>query len=457
MIYLFLHYPIFIKGYRDFYKIRTEKALLHVLNGLPDPINFILQYTTRGEEIDSITIGLERLSSYYSLLDKKIQRILSIDILTESQSDKTFFDSYPSPIPIRCVLVPETYQTRNNTKFKARALQYLIEQREFEHKKLTDLFIIHLDAESVLPKSSLISLLYGVLSQPDKQIFQGPIVYPINWKFSGIISRQMESLRPWNCHDCLHQTIHGTPYHLHGSNLVIRADVELLVGWDYRPVDGYPVVAEDLFFGIKASLLGKDIFGWHGALLLEQPAMNVSDSLRQRVRWIRGSLQALQDVPSWPEFDTLSSKKKNHFTKRIRFKLYMYAIGFIPALLSNIILITVLVNTLISVVNNRDSPVQLDLSLPQVSVSFISILSILGFFGLLLWLFSVQIGLYYNLKSQEISILERIREHIKIMIISPLAAIIDTGIVFLTIVRWYFGSHATSWKVTPKSIKQLSE
>ena len=64
------------------------------------------------------------------------------------------------------------------------------------------------------------------------------------------------------------------PLHLHGSNLSVEEELENRVGWDIGLLDGAPFVAEDYMFGMDAFLQeGREAFGWHGCVALEQPPL----------------------------------------------------------------------------------------------------------------------------------------------------------------------------------------
>ena len=48
------------------------------------------------------------------------------------------------------ITVPQNYATFNNAKYKARALHYAIEQREKNEENTGDIWIYHLDDESMI-------------------------------------------------------------------------------------------------------------------------------------------------------------------------------------------------------------------------------------------------------------------------------------------------------------------
>jgi beta-1,4-mannosyltransferase len=76
------------------------------------------------------------------------------------------------------------------------------------------------------------------------------------------------------------------PTNMHGSNLLVRADIEDSVGWDFKGIRA----SEDQRFGYEVWRKIGSVFGWHGGLLEEQPPFTVSDWISQRRRWLIGNI-----------------------------------------------------------------------------------------------------------------------------------------------------------------------
>src|SRR5438067_2433916 len=83
------------------------------------------------------------------------------------------------------------------------------------------------------------------LIQHPNLITAGSISYGSDWKQASIFCRAMESNRPFGCHECFTVMNHPPAYHLHGSNLVVRMDVEKEIGWDIGTHKDNPLIAED--------------------------------------------------------------------------------------------------------------------------------------------------------------------------------------------------------------------
>jgi len=92
-----------------------------------------------------------------------------------------------------------------------------------------DTYIFHLDDESQITKQTLCSILSYIEDNP-KPISEGLIIYPVQEKEEIKISNLMDTLRPFCCFECLELMNSGKPAYIHGSNLLVRSDVEEDIG-----------------------------------------------------------------------------------------------------------------------------------------------------------------------------------------------------------------------------------
>ena len=187
----------------------------------------------------------------------------------------------------RTIVVPPSYSC--NAIHKGRALQYAVEVRRTENKSDKDIYVFHLDDESLITKQTLCSILCYLEGTP-KPISEGLIIYPVQAKEEIKVSNLMDTLRPFCCFECLSMMSGGKPAYIHGSNLLVRSDIEDQVGWTNGKT-----LAEDTLFAINArSKFGPDVFGWHGGVVEEKSPLNLKDLVKQRRRWFYGLIMNLK-------------------------------------------------------------------------------------------------------------------------------------------------------------------
>ena len=195
--------------------------------------------------------------------------------------------------------VPQNYSTFNNAKYKARALQYAIEQREQNGENIDSVWVYHLDDESMITNQGLLSILDHADNNREP-ISEGLITYPNKLNVGNRIVKYLDAGRPTFCYYCCAMlTSQKKPDWLHGSNLLLRADIEKDIGWDFSDT-----CAEDSLFGYVAYKKYGGIFGWHGGVLEEQSPFTFSDFIKQRQRWIKGTFENLGRMGIWEKIKT---------------------------------------------------------------------------------------------------------------------------------------------------------
>ncbi|XP_014300301.2 beta-1,4-mannosyltransferase egh-like [Microplitis demolitor] len=184
---------------------------------------------------------------------------------------------------IRELVVPNEYQTKTGALFKARNLQYCLEDGVNE---LADHdWIVHLDEETLLTENSIYGILNFVLD--GKHPFgQGLITYAnetvVNW-----ITTVADSIRVTDDMGKLRfqfHTFHRPLFSIKGSFLVAQTGAEKHVSFD-NGLDGS--IAEDCFFALKADSLGYT-FDFIEGEMWEMSVFTISDFIRQRTRWNHG-------------------------------------------------------------------------------------------------------------------------------------------------------------------------
>lgn len=200
------------------------------------------------------------------------------------------------------IVVPLGYRTRNESFKKMRALQYGI---EYLHRLGygSETYIVHLDDDSVVNESYV-----RFVETMETQAGQGSIRlrgYGIH-----LMSTLADMIRVSDCEIyCRNFNEKGKPKLIHGEGLVIRADVEHEIGWDYG---GYG--AEDLIMGISLPARGYT-FGYIPDYVYISPPTSVVDFYRQRRRWT---------------YSIMNNRETIHGLDRkaMAFILYRYAVGW---------------------------------------------------------------------------------------------------------------------------------
>jgi len=287
----------------------------------------------------------------------------------------------------RTIKVPTEYSC--NAVFKGRALQYAVEIRSWEKKNTNSLYIFHLDDESLVTEQTICSIL-SYLEETPAPISEGLILYPLHEDEIIKISNLLDTIRPFCCFECMEFMKRGNPAYIHGSNLLVRSDVEEKVGWNNGKT-----FAEDSLFAIAArTKLGRGVFGWHGAIVEEKSPHNLRDIFRQRKRWFYGLIQNLK---------YLTLKDKILQVARA----LIWSSGFISGLVSIFALL-----------------------IPQ---NIPAVLRIFFLMASLLWLLSYQIGAFLN--SRYLSRLKRLQFHLLTLVSTPLIGMIECSIPVLSVIR----------------------
>jgi hypothetical protein len=264
----------------------------------------IYQITTRGENLETLRYSYD--STVYWIRRVKEDRDLrftsEVWIVTEEdryEAEREFFDTLEADGAV-LVIVPASYETINNSGFKARALHYACETRLERGIDTKNDWIYHQDTETMVGEDTILgNLEFAGDPAEDKLIGAGIILYPLGWR---------------NKHNSVEETTRSVgdigalgqmrlwgavPFGYHGSHLIVRADIENNLGWDYGKVR-----SEDLIFSLKLrERFGGVTRGLKG-FAYEKPPFTFGDQLKQRRRWILGSVEVLRrrDIPNRYKF-----------------------------------------------------------------------------------------------------------------------------------------------------------
>jgi hypothetical protein len=411
------------------------------------------QITTRGGEVSVVKRGIKSIAEVAksrTLFEDNFDLLIVTDEPDEIQIFSNFFQELEISFPAKTILVPLTYNTPNQTGLKARSLQFSVDYRRRNNDKPDDSqrsFIFYFDAESTIEITEFRRIIHSILVNPEKGIFEGPIIYPLKYFNSHIFSRQMEASRPFNCHHCVQVMKHPPPIHLHGSNLLVDEKIVNEIGWDFGQVDNHPLLAEDLMFGLKIYMkYGRKPFGWHGGRLLEQPPFTLRDSFNARTRWVTGAYQALKLLEKLPDFQNLALKEKLWLKFRIRFRLMTHSLSFFAALFVILSIILFILPPVFPILNINQSALSPSFRVFQFIITRFVLLP-----GTAFWIFGIVIGSMKNLEKVDgLTQLQKFIEIFKLILISPFAGAIESFSAFYASIRWLIGKPYNSWAVTRK-------
>ena len=372
----------------------------------------------------------------------------SISVVTEDPKDVELVKG------AKVIVVPKDYKTENGAIRKARALHYVVEQRKLENNGAgaSNSWIFHMDEESVATPQTLLSIL-AFIREKKGLISEGPIVYPYKIWDANRLTMLAESVRPFQCFECFSQIQHPPAIHIHGSNLLVRQDIEDTIGWDNGRT-----LAEDQLFGFKVYEKYGNIFGWHGGLLLEQPPLTLKDHFKQRKRWIKGTLGNLKYLPP-------------NMKRRIYLRVSSFWLGFLSALATTIVYVYLSWPIVVETFNfiAREVGSKVAYVVPQITnvpiLTFSEMLT--GFTGLLngklpvipqgqmpwtmlesvitgslmftfvIWLIGTEVGLAYNLKTVKMTRAKRFSLHVQQLFFSPFVGMIETFPALVGLVEFF--------------------
>lgn len=293
----------------------------------------------------------------------------------------------------RTIMVPPHFSC--NALYKGRALQYAVEIRKKEGKNTDEISVFHLDDESLITKQTLCSVLTYLEGNP-KPISEGLIIYPLQEKEKIKFPHLMDTLRPFCCFECMEFMNTGKPAYIHGSNLLVRSDVEEKVGWQNGKT-----LAEDTLFAIQAKKkIGPEAFGWHGGVVEEQSPLNFQDLMKQRKRWFYGLIQNLKYLS---KIDKVSQS----------FRAILWTAGFIAGIASILAWTGPLFNL----------PFQ---TIPDFFKILFTITSVM-------WLLSYQIGVLMN--SKYLTLKRRTEFHLMTLLFSIPIGLIECAVPLISVIR----------------------
>ena len=320
------------------------------LGGLFNNSSIIFQITTRSATTTSVV--KRGIRSITSSAQKVNFYNYQISVVTDDPQDRWTLKNEKCEV----VVVEKNYHT--DAIKKGRALQYAVEHRQRTSKNTRRRWIFHMDEESYVTSQTILALL-KFIGEAKGVVSEGPIFYPLKFESANRLTAIAESVRPFGCYDCVSQMKNPPPLHMHGSNLLVRSDIEDDIGWKFGST-----LAEDQMFGYKVyEKYGRGSMGWHGGILLEQPPLNLKDHFFQRRRWFLGTMQNLDKFPRWHRY-------------KVMFKSVTLFLGFASGVASTALMIQAYILPLFSLSMYEVGIVSSDLMLLPSNLPIVSAFSL---------------------------------------------------------------------------------
>jgi hypothetical protein len=235
-----------------------------------------------------------------------------VDVITEGEVDHEPLRRWMEMIgamadPIRIVNIPADYTTPKGARFKTRANQFAMEARRAADENTDLCYVYHLDDDTHIGEDTAASLAEFIELDGDHfYLAQGILTFPHELTTSKFC-RLADSIRPADdlSRFAFFTGAMGTPLGgLHGEHLIVRADIEDEIGWDFPNT-----VIEDAYFAIQFSMRYSKRSTMLNSYSYGASPATVRDLLRQRRRWIEGLLRLAfnRQLPLIPKLPLLYS------------------------------------------------------------------------------------------------------------------------------------------------------
>ncbi len=212
-----------------------------------------------------------------------------IDLVTEEGADEGFVTQLRQWPHVRVLVVPATYETPNGARFKTRANHYAMEDRRRHHENDDETYVYHLDDDTHVGRDTVASLAEFIHRHHGGfYLAQGTLTFPRELTPS-CLAWYCDAIRPADdfTRFAFFTGKLGRPLGgLHGEHVIIRADIEDEIGWDYRDT-----VIEDAYFGLEFAQRYPGRSTTLNSFSYGASPSSVKELVRQRRRWSEGLLR----------------------------------------------------------------------------------------------------------------------------------------------------------------------
>ena len=259
---------------------------LTIYNAFPDRVTlkygaslapFIcIRVVTRGDYADLVKRNVDR--NLKTCLEVGLENFI-IEVVTDK-----VINLPPNEAKLRETLVPSTYKTSTGALYKARALQYCLEDGNSLPLD-PSAWIVHLDEETILTPN-VVKGIINFVSKGKHEFGQGLITYA-NEEIVNFLTTLADTYRVADDMGKLRfqfLMLHRPIFSWKGSFVVSKYIAEKDVTYDHGP-DGS--VAEDCYFSMVAYSKGYT-FDFIEGEMWEKSPFSLFDFLQQRKRWLQG-------------------------------------------------------------------------------------------------------------------------------------------------------------------------
>jgi hypothetical protein len=271
----------------DVKKIRERRDLLKSKR-------IIYTITTKGDNLETLSDSFDSTVHWIGSVKEKhgIEFNAEVWVVTEEDSYERNRDYYGGLEERGGVIIatPRAYATPHNTRFKARALHYATQVRNERGINTADDWVYHQDTETMIGEDTVLGNLGFILDADERRLNgMGIILYPQDWRYR--YNSVEETTRTVGDIGAMGQAdMWGAiPFGYHGSHFIVRADVEDEIGWDFGGAR-----SEDLLFCLRLRKRYGPVTSQMKGFAYEKPPLTFADHLKQRRRWILGSMEVLR-------------------------------------------------------------------------------------------------------------------------------------------------------------------
>jgi len=175
------YFPVAVVSGLGLLKYSPKEGIVLERKEQSEDYKVVFQITTRGFNTDSVERSV-RSVLYWA---PKYLKDYEVWVVTEDDVDKNFFEGLKelneeAKRRVKIIYVPRDYKTPNNTKYKARALNYALELRQKMRYNLEKTWVYLMDEESIVGEDTIVGIIDFIenKSKEGKLIGQGLIVYP---------------------------------------------------------------------------------------------------------------------------------------------------------------------------------------------------------------------------------------------------------------------------------------